>query len=179
MTEILTGEFFWGIIIGLVLSVIGGWTLAHSTVQKQRENQRELIKRLCQDTAKNILRISEDFDEVKNRTKLIYQDYLTLMDVEIGVWARNREHMVLLPENDAEAVRKFFTDIALSRAEVLTKLEQFSQQYNQSQQFAAAGRGPEAQRLQTLSDGSLEEARAAADRLVSKAKLAEALLSKL
>ena len=87
--------------------------------------------------------------------------------------------MVLLSEGDAEAIRKFFTEIAVSRAEVLIKLEQFSNHYNQSQQVAAAGRGPEAKRLQALSDGSLAEARTAADRLVAKAKHAENLVSRL
>ena len=69
MAEILTSEFFWGIIIGLILSVVGGWTLAHFTVKKQRDNQRELIKRLCCDTAKNIQVFQSNL--TKRRTVLI------------------------------------------------------------------------------------------------------------
>lgn len=179
MIEILTGEFFWGTLIGLMLSIIGSYFLSRFTVKAQTENQLLLIKRLCRDTAKNIKKISEEFDEAKNRTNLIYADYLELIDIELNVFARNREHLVLLKEDDADYVRKFFTDLATRKAEVLTKLGEFNRAWSFADQVAAAGRGPEAERLRTQAQAHLDQAKASADRLVSKAKEAEALNLKL
>jgi hypothetical protein len=179
MESLIYSEFLWGLVFGSLLSIAGAWAVAHFSLKMQTQNQLRLIKRLCRDTAKNVKSISEQFDETKSRTKLIYGDYLTLIDVEIGVYGRNREHLVLIPEDDAEAVRKFFTDVATRRAEVQTKLAEFERHFQHAEQVAAAGRAPEAARIQALSQAALDEAKAAADRLVTKAREADTLIARL
>src|SRR5262249_56263996 len=44
--------------------------------------------------------------------------YLSILDIEINVFCRNREHITHLPNPVRENVRKFVTDCAVRRAEI-------------------------------------------------------------
>src|SRR5215470_5669695 len=52
--SLLMSEFFWGLIVGLLLSVIGAYCLAVFTTRQQRKAQKDLIKNFCIDTIDNI-----------------------------------------------------------------------------------------------------------------------------
>ncbi|MBO9505512.1 hypothetical protein J7348_12850 [Qipengyuania flava] len=179
MIDILSGEFFWGIVVGLILSLIGGYALARFTVSMQRKYQRENLIRLCLDTIKNIRAIADEFDEVRNRASAIHEDYLTLIDVELNVFGRNREYLVMLPENAAEAVRRFMNDIALRRTDTSLHLQEFYRISNLSEQIRAQGRGPEAERTKEAAIQPLGKANTSADRLVQTARHSDGLLTTL
>jgi len=54
IANVLTSEFFWGVIVGLVLSVIGAYCLAIFTAREQQKGQKNLIKNFCIDTVNNV-----------------------------------------------------------------------------------------------------------------------------
>lgn len=179
MLEILTGEFFWGIVVGLILSLIGGYTLARFTVEIQRKHQRQNLVRLCRDTIKNIRSMAVEFDEVRNRANVIHEDYLALIDVEVNVFGRNREYLVMIPDNEAEAVRKFMNEIALRRTDTSSHLQEFYRLSGWAGQIRAEGRGPEAGRADEAALVPLSKAKEAANRLVQTARGSDGLLTRL
>jgi hypothetical protein len=67
MLDILTGEFFWGIVVGLLLSFVGGWVLAKFTVSMTQANAKKVIIRFCIDTIRNIQNIIKEMDSTRER----------------------------------------------------------------------------------------------------------------
>src|SRR5262249_35639324 len=60
LNTVLMSEFFWGLIVGLLLSVIGAYCLAVFTARQQRKADNDLIKNFCIDTVDNIKAIVDD-----------------------------------------------------------------------------------------------------------------------
>src|SRR5215475_11202470 len=54
LTGVLMTEFFGGVIVGLLLSVIGAYCLTVFATRQQRKAQKDLIKNFCIDTVDNI-----------------------------------------------------------------------------------------------------------------------------
>src|SRR5262249_1108416 len=147
IVTVLTSEFFWGVIVGLVLSVFGAYWLAVFAARQQQKAQKDLIKNFCIDTVDNIRAIVDDMVDHRQRTQVIHGDYLALLDVEINVFGRNRENIIHLPNPLREKVRKFVTDCAIRRAEIGTNLAQFASLWALADQLQARGDGPQAQRV--------------------------------
>jgi len=179
MLSILTGEFFWGIVVGLLLSFFGGWVLAKFTVSMTQANAKKLIIRFCIDTIKNLQNIVSELDATRDRAKAIHSDFLALIDVEIGVYGRNREHLIHLPDDERNQVRKFMNDVAIKKAEVASKLDQFYRLNSLADQIQSEGRGPEAQRTRDTALAPLRDAQTAADKLVTISNNAAPLLDRL
>lgn len=167
MIEILKGEFFWGVIVGLLLSFFGGWVLAKFTISLTQFHHKKMVVKFCIDTIKNLQNIIKEMDSMRDRTKAIHLDFLALIDVEIGVYGRNREHLIHLTEPTRDQVRKFMNDCAVKKAEIVWKLSQYYQLDSLANQVQAQGRGPEAQRIRTDSSVPLADAQKAADRLAA------------
>ena len=115
VVTVLTSEFFWGVIVGLVLSVFGAYWLAIFAAKQQERAQKKLIKNYCIDTANNLRAIVDDMVDFRQRTQAIHGDYLALLDTEINVFGRNREQIVHLPSQVRDNVRKFMNDCAIRR----------------------------------------------------------------
>lgn len=179
MYDILTGEFFWGIIVGIVLSAFGGWLQAKFSEDRQQKIQKKTVRDFCIDTVRNLQNIIRELDKTRDRAKAIHHDFLNLVDVEIGIYGRNREHMLKLPEAQRTAVREFMTDCALKKAEVASKLEQFYQLRRLADQALEEGRTPEGEKIMANSLQPLGEAQRAADKLVALATEATDLLNEL
>lgn len=179
MLEVLSGEFFWGIVIGLILSLVGGWTLAKFTVSMTQAHQKRTVVLFCSDTIQNIRNIVLDFDQFRDRAQAIHPDFLALIDVEVGIYGRNREHLIHLPDGIRNDVRKFLNEVAVKRLEVANKLDQWSRAWRLADQIQAEGRGPEAQRERDRALPLLQEAHKAADKLVAIANGAAPLLDRL
>src|SRR6266478_2109428 len=126
LVTVLTSEFVWGVIVGLVLAAFGAWLQAIFIARQQQKAQKDLIKNFCIDTVNNLKAIVEDMVNHRQRTQAIHSDYLALLDIEIGVFGRNREHIIHLPNPVRENVRKFVTDCAIRRAEIGNHLSQFT-----------------------------------------------------
>ena len=61
----------------------------------------------------------------RDRTEVIAHDFLSLIEVEIVIYGRNREHLIRLPEASRDDVRKFMNDCSVTRAKIVHKLEQY------------------------------------------------------
>jgi hypothetical protein len=147
IVTVLTSEFFWGVIVGLALSVFGAYWLAVFAARQQQKAQKDLIKNFCIDTVNNITAIVDDMVDHRQRTQVIHGDYLQLLDVEINVFGRNRENIIHLPNPVRENVRKFITNCAIRRAEIGNHLSQFVNLLGLADQLQARGDGPQAQRV--------------------------------
>ena len=179
MMAILTGEFFWGVIVGLLLSFVAGWVLAKFTVSMTQANAKKVIIRFCIDTIKNIQNIIAEMDSTRDRAKAIHHDFLTLLDVEFNIYGRNREHLIHLPDEERNQVRKFMNEVAVKKAEVVNKLDQFYRLNALADQIQAEGRGPEAQRVRENAMVPLRDAQTAADKLVTLSTNATPLVDRL
>jgi len=60
MVTVLKSEFFWGVIVGLVLSVFGAYWLTVFGARQQQKAQKDQIKNLCIDTVNNLRAIVDD-----------------------------------------------------------------------------------------------------------------------
>ncbi|MGH0000788.1 hypothetical protein ACQU0X_11985 [Pseudovibrio ascidiaceicola] len=179
MLAILQGEFFWGVIVGLFLSFNGGWVLAKLTVTMQQAQARKTIARFSADTIKNIQSIIKEMDLTRKRAKTIYHDYLALIEVEVEIYGRNREHHILLADEDRAAVRQFMSNVAIKRAEVADNLSRCYQQNNLIEQARLEGRVADEQCLLENANINLIAAQEAADRLADFGKDVSDLLARL
>ena len=126
-------EFFWGVVVGVVLTAIGTWLQVIFTIRQQRKAQKDLIRNFCIDTVENIRAIVDDMVAHQQRTQAIHPDHLALLDIEWNVFGRNREHIIHLPKPVRENVRKFVTDCAIRKAEIMNYRSQYMQLANQLQ----------------------------------------------
>src|SRR5690606_2149324 len=115
MQDILQGEFFWGVIIGLLLSLLSGYILAQFTVRTQQKTIKETILKFSLDINRNIQAIINETDTTRDRANAIHYDFLNLIDIEIQIYGRNREHIIHIPDEERTLVRKFMNDIAIKK----------------------------------------------------------------
>jgi hypothetical protein len=146
-TTLLVSEFFWGVIVGLLLSVIGAYCLAVFFHRQQRNAQKDLIKNFCIDTVDNIRAIVDDMADHRQRTQVIHGDYLALLDIEFNAFAKNREHIGYLPPPVRDNLRKFLNDCAIRRAAIGNHLFQFNTLWTYANQLHTRGQMVEAQRV--------------------------------
>lgn len=179
MWGIITGEFFWGIVVGLILSFLGGWVLAFFTIRLTQKNQREVVRNFSIDTIQNLQAIIRDMDATTTRAQAIHHDFLALIDIEISIYGRNREHLIHLPEGVRNDFRKFMNECAIRKAEIASQLDRFYQINSLADQIQAEGRAPEAERTRQQTFSYLEGARRASDKLVATANSASEILNKL
>jgi hypothetical protein len=165
---VLRSEFFWGVVVGVVLTGIGAWGQAVFTVRQQRKAQKDLIKNFCIDTVNNIKAIVDDMIAHRQRAQTIHGDYLMLFDVEVNVFGRNREQIIHLPNPLRENVRKFVTDCAIRRAEIGNHLGQFTNFWTLADQLQSQGHEPESQRVRQQANVPLANAHQALDQLATK-----------
>jgi thiol:disulfide interchange protein len=60
IVTVLTSEFFWGVVVGLVLAAIGAWLQAIFSAKQQQKAQKDLIRNFCINTVDNIKAIVND-----------------------------------------------------------------------------------------------------------------------
>jgi hypothetical protein len=171
--NILESEFFWGVIVGLLLTVIGSYFLTMFTTWQQRRERKEVLKNFCVDTVTNIREIIDDMVATRSKAN---QDYLTLLDLEIQVFTRNREHTVYLSKDVRDKVRKFMTDCAIRRAEIGNHLTTFYNRRAVADQYQAQGDTMHAQYAMKDANGSLAQADTAMNALVLRAKDSDSVI---
>jgi hypothetical protein len=182
LVTVLTSDFFWGVIVGLGLAAFGAWLQAIFTARQQQKAQKALIKNFCIDTVNNLKAIVEDMvvDDHRQRTQVIHGDYLALLDIEIDVFGRNREHIIHLPNPVRENVRKFVTGCAIRRAEIGNHLSEFSRFMALADQLQSQGDAPQAQRVRNQpAEVARRNANQALDQLVARVKDSHDLVSGL
>jgi hypothetical protein len=80
--RVLTSEFFWGIIVGLLVAFAGAYAQTIFLVRQQRVERKELVKNFCADTIKNLREIADDMAEHRSKTNVIHPDYLASAETE-------------------------------------------------------------------------------------------------
>jgi hypothetical protein len=180
MWTVLTSEFFWGVVVGVVLAALGAWLQAIFTARQQRKAQKDLIKNFCINTVENIKAIVDDMVDHRQRTQIIHLDYLMLLDIEFNIFGRNREQIIHLPSPVREDVRKFVTDCSIRRAEIGNQLAELVRIMALADQLQAQGQGPQAQHVRTQqAKVPLDRANQALNQLATRVKDSTDLVNNL
>jgi hypothetical protein len=169
--NVLKSEFFWGIIVGLFFTVIGSYSLAFFAARRQRQEQKKVLKSFCIDTVTNIRQIVDDMNATRSKVQMNhYHYYLALLDIENQVFSRNREHLISLPHDVREKVRKFVADCVVRRAEIGNHITTFMERCALADQFEVQRDEQHMNVRKAATDGPLAQAHKAIDALVLRAK---------
>ena len=153
--------------VGAALTWIGSILIVRLTERSQRLQRFELVRAFSADTVSNITQIIRDLHSLRQRTNAIQIDVVLLLDVEIGVFSRNREHIIALPPGVRGRLREFVNSVAIQRAIVQNSLQEFYQQTQLAEQLKAAGNYAQHEKVKAAADLPLGNARRAADNLHS------------
>ncbi len=124
--QLLASEFAWGVLLGVVLSAFGAF-LGHHL---QRNQHRKNVELLFRDLITNIQEYASALEEHRDLNGVIHLDFLSLMEIEVTVWGRNREHMVLLPNSAVRTkLRQYFSGVSTNIARVRFQLTQWDNLY--------------------------------------------------
>src|SRR5262249_29822636 len=180
VVTVLTSEFFWGVIVGLVLSVFGAYWLGVFAARQQQKVQKDQVKNLCIDTVNNIKAIVDDMVDHRQKANLVHPDYLNLLDIEFGVFGRNRENLIHLPNPVRDNMRKFVNDCSIRRGEIGGYLAQFSNSLRLADQLQSQGQAPQAQRVrEQQAQVQLAQANQALNQLATRVKDSAELVNNL
>ncbi len=161
MQDIITSDFLWGIIIGLVLTLLGSWALH----EKQERIKRKSIARFIEDVIQTINTYVEQINsERQTNNEYINTDYLGLINGEIELYARNREHLINIqsPELRAE-IKAFLTEVSIKTARIQNEINSFTRNWAESKNHEL---GEERTRLENDATVHLDKARTCVDRLL-------------
>ena len=107
--DVVSSEFLWGTVLGVALSAFTSWV----SLRLQKREQRKTVALFCRDAILNISEYVRYLQDHRDRSRLIQSDFLDLIDVEVQVWGRNREHLVAFSDEVVrKKVRNFFTEIS-------------------------------------------------------------------
>jgi hypothetical protein len=172
--RVLLGSDCWSSAVGL-RGILASCLCCQTTAKAQKD----LIKNFCIDTVNNLKAIVDDMVDHRQRTQVIHGDYLSLLDVEINVFGRNRENIIHLPNPVRENIGKFVTDCAIRRAEIGTNLAQFVNLMTLADQLQSQGDGPQAHRVRNQTQVPLNRANQALDQLATRIKDSADLVNSL
>jgi len=171
--EILKSQFVWGIVIGLLLSVVGAMTM---TMLSKRE-RRTLAASFYQDLIGSITDLIHNLEDNRERHIIIEHEFLDAIGTEISVYDRNREHLVYI--NDVQlrkSIRNYFSRISVLLVQIQRCLRQFYDLNRQIRTETDTMRRDEAERS---ANNTLVKAHALCDKLREMRDTAERLTSKL
>ncbi len=178
---VVTSQFVWGTLIGLALSMGGAYMHAEYHFRRNLTLQSRDVLDLCRDLIRNVVKIAEDVEEARRRSKLIHPDLFALFDAEVNIFGRNREHTIRIVDQELrDEIRQYFTKCALRRTEIGVHLANFDRQMRLHDDLQANGNGPEAQRvLNDATSGPLADAHKAMDDFIKVAQTGDPLLDKI
>ena len=84
---------------------------------------------------------------LRGRTNAIQHDFLVLLEVELGVFGRNREHIIFLSPESRSGLHEFVNNCAVKRAEIGNFLTEFYRQNALANQLAGSGQAPQGQHV--------------------------------
>lgn len=103
---VLTSEFVWGIAIGVLLSIVT--SIANAQLSKRVAQENFLS--FAEDLASSICTLVDSLENAKTSYGFVDREYLDLIEVEISIFGRNREHAIALKDQRTrQRVQEFFT----------------------------------------------------------------------
>jgi hypothetical protein len=176
---VLTGDLVWGIIVGLDLSALANCAMVEFEVQELRKQQQELITKFSIETVRNLMAIIQDLGQNREHLDIISHEFLALIDAEVAVFSRNREHVVHLQEDQREALRTFVNNVVIKRAETVGYLDIVDQRSALAHELKVYGQNLQAQAAQETRDAALAKAHATLDQLMVHADTGQDLVTLL
>ena len=130
--------------------------------------RRRLVITLWEDLTSSVCDLIQNLEQNRERTKVIDNEFLEIINAEIIVYGRNREHLAVLPKPDQRSqIREFFTRVASLLAQIQWRLRQF---YDVNQLLQTTVDPHRRTELKKVSNLHLEEAHIACDRLRETAR---------
>lgn len=124
IATVLTSEFLWGTILGIALSALS----ARATIYFQAAAQAKTVINFSDDLIKNISDYAASLQEARERSNAIHFDILALIENEIGIWSRNREHLfVIKDEMTRKNLRDYFSRCSKLVVDTRVSLHQFGE----------------------------------------------------
>tara|TARA_R110001606_G_scaffold96109_8_gene212832 strand:+ start:342 stop:932 length:591 start_codon:yes stop_codon:yes gene_type:complete len=119
---VVTSQFVWGIALGVLLSAVSAWF----GLKINQKHAQKNVKRLCADVVSNIGEQVSGLTEMREKGKGIDHEFLDLIDVEIGIYGRNREHLVAIEDGVLRRdIRDYLTRVAIYVARVRILLKKY------------------------------------------------------
>jgi hypothetical protein len=171
LTAVLTSEFVWGIILGMLLAIVVAGANAWIDTERRRKNTQILFF----DLVNSVCDLIDALEDHRGRTRLIEKEFLELIDAEIAVYGRTRVYVTVLQDVQLRRdVRDFFTRVAVTVAKVNSNLRRFIEN-------EAIARSGSAQYTTARAAGNdaLSEAHRACDRLRELATRRNDLIGRL
>lgn len=177
--EILSSEYFWGLISGAVISFASAFFLSWLGTRNSKIHLRRNQKEFCAEIIENVCDIIKAMDENRERNRVIDQEFLALLDAEISIYGRNRENLILLNRSTRATMRTFMSNITIRRARAGHFLNMFDQAWNDARtmEIAKDHEGMNARRAE--GDKFLNRAHEALDRMKEEAAGKDALIREI
>ena len=178
LLKVLGSEFFWGIIIGVVLSLTSAIAATKYQAQQTKNERNITIRKFLADAIGNIKEYSDRLSDIRERSKVIDHEFLNLMEVEIGIYGRNREHLIWLSDdNIRKEVLDFFNRVASHIVRIRAHLGEFQKGFD----LVKNGNLDQSRRveIEAAFNDQLGEAHKRCDALVAHINLHSPLIEKL
>ena len=156
-------------LLAIVVAVVISWL--------DTKRNRRTVTAFCQDLVGSVCDLIQNLEDNRARHNLIEHEFLETISAEIAVYARNREHIVLVHDHQLRKdVRSFFTRVAALLVQVQWGLRQY---YELSQGAKTAQSASQQTEMINLATARLNEAQTACDRLRELKTSGEKLLQRL
>ena len=119
-------DYTLGIVTGVLLSALSAWLV----FKLNRSYQHKTILRFCADIVTNIDEVVGALSDKRDKDDLIDEEFLELINAEIAIFGRNREHLVAVDdEHLRREIRDYITRVASHVARVRAHLRRFYEHY--------------------------------------------------
>jgi len=109
--------------------------------------------------------LADGLNDTRQKHRYIDSEFLDLIDVEIQIYGRNREHLIAIDDDKLRRdIRDYFTRIAGHVARVRIHLKHFQENYRRNHPSHYPDPSP-AEEMQQVADGALAAAHRACDSL--------------
>jgi len=148
------------------------------TLKNQLNLQKDTVKKFCEDTVHNISEYIKNLNDYRDRSQTIDSEFIDLVDVEIIVYGRNREHLIHIKNKDTrKSIRDFFTDVTIQVSRIRNNLSFFQNEMDRRNQFPI--NSAQYSLHQRNATEFLNKAHACCDKLVTLGNQKESLIRNL
>jgi hypothetical protein len=131
LAKLLASEFFWGIVIGVILSLTSAVAPTKFQARQTRNERNITIRKFLADAIGNIKEYADRLSDLRERSKVIDHEFLNLMEIEIGIYGRNREHLIWLSDDNLrKEVLDFFNRVASHIVRIRARLNEFQKGFD-------------------------------------------------